>query len=88
MTKQGKAGWITIGVISLILTVISCAYGLGGKMAGLKYQYQIIEVKVEGNRMTNAEQTVILAQVKDSLHELDKSIAAHSIFIDELKERK
>ncbi len=88
MTKHRKAGWLTAGAISVVLVIVGCAYGLGEKMAGLKYQYKAIATEVEGNRMTNAEQTVILGQIKDSLHELDKSIAAHSIFIDELKGRK
>jgi len=83
--KMKKSPWFTAAAVGLVFVVVGCAYGLGEKMAALKYQYQSIATEVKGNQMTNAAQTLILAQIKDSLHELDKSIATHTILLDALK---
>ena len=82
-----KTPWLTVGAIGLVFIMISCAYGLGGKLSDLKHQYQSLDVKVEKNRMTDVEQTLILKQIKDSLHILDKSLAEHTLLLDALKER-
>ena len=72
-----KQSWLTAAAMGLVFVVISCAYGLGGEMA-------VMDIKIETNRMTNTEQTLILGQIKDSLHELDKSIAKHTLLLEVL----